>query len=335
MTNFDNLGYINNEMVIKNKKLSFFVDSLLVLVGGFLMALGFNLFLNPSEILPSGFSGIATLISVLFQRYLNVNISMAGVYIILNIFLYFFALKYMGKRFALLSLIGIISYTLFVEFVKFDILIPKDDLLFALYGGLLSGTGVGIMLRGRGSTGGSELLACIINRKFQTVSVGTVLIFINAVIIFASIFVYGISSALYSLIAIFLSGKVTDMVVAGAQSVRAYYIISPKNEEIANRIIGEVARGVTGINVNGMYTKASKNMLLVLVNRVQVPHLKYIVADVDTDAFMFSCPVSEVMGKGFIPLKKSRAFIYKPNKHKRKKYKLSGLQEKKTFKNKK
>ena len=89
MTNFIALGYIKHEMVIKNKNLAFFVDILLVIAGGFLLALGFNLFLFPSEILPSGFSGISTIISVLFQRYLNVNVSMAVVYIILNIILNF------------------------------------------------------------------------------------------------------------------------------------------------------------------------------------------------------------------------------------------------------
>ena len=173
-------------MVIKNKNLAFFVDSLLVIAGGFLLALGFNLFLFPSEILPSGFSGISTIISVLFQRYLNVNVSMAVVYIILNIILYICALKFMGKRFAVLSLIGVITYTLFVQFVKFDIGMAIDPLLFAFYGGLLSGVGTGIMIRGRGSTGGSELLACIINKKAPTISVGTVLICINAVVILAS-----------------------------------------------------------------------------------------------------------------------------------------------------
>ena len=320
-------------MVIKNKNLAFFVDSLLVIAGGFLMALGFNLFLFPSEILPSGFSGISTIISVLFQRYLNVNVSMAVVYIILNIILYICALKFMGKRFAVLSLIGVITYTLYVQFVKFDIGMAIDPLLFAFYGGLLSGVGTGIMIRGRGSTGGSELLACIINKKAPTISVGTVLICINAVVILASVLVYGISSALYSLISIYLTGKVADIVVAGVQSVRAYYIISSKNEEIAKRIIGEVARGVTGINVSGMYTKVSQTMLLVLVNRAQVPHLKYIVADVDNGAFMFSSPVSEAMGKGFIPLKKGRASLFKP-KHVRKRYDMFKATERKVFKKK-
>ena len=311
-------------MVIKNKNLAFFVDSLLVIAGGFLMALGFNLFLFPSEILPSGFSGISTIISVLFQRYLNVNVSMAVVYIILNIILYICALKFMGKRFAVLSLIGVITYTLFVQFVKFDIGMAIDPLLFAFYGGLLSGVGTGIMIRGRGSTGGSELLACIVNKKAPTISVGTVLICINAVVILASVLVYGISSALYSLISIYLTGKVADIVVAGVQSVRAYYIISSKNEEIAKRIIGEVARGVTGV---------SQTMLLVLVNRAQVPHLKYIVADVDNGAFMFSSPVSEAMGKGFIPLKKGRASLFKP-KHVRKRYDMFKATERKVFKKK-
>lgn len=310
-------------MVIKNRSLSFIVDSLLVIAGGFLMAFAFNIFLYPMDLLPSGFSGIATLISVIFQKYLNFNISMATVYIILNVFLYIFAWKTMGKRFALLSLIGIITYTIFLQFVKFDFgNIANDVILCCLYGGIITGIGAGLMIRGRGSSGGSELLACIVNKKLPSVSVGTVLIFINAIIIFVSIFVYGITSALYSLIAIYLTGKVADIVVAGVQSVRAYYIISSKNEEIANKILSEVARGVTGINVSGMYTKVSQTMLLVLVNRSQVSHLKYIVADTDSEAFMFSCPISEAMGKGFVPLKKGRAFLYKRyHKRIRKRYK--------------
>ena len=308
-------------MIIKNKNLKFIVDCLLVLVGGFLIAFAFNTFLFPSDILPSGFSGIAKIINVLFARYVGIDIPVSVVYILLNALLYILALKYMGKRFAILSLVGIVSYTLFLQFVNFNLPIENDALLFALYGGIIAGLGTGIMLRGRGSTGGSELLASIINKKFPNFTVGNVLICINAVVIFASILVYDVSSALYSLIAIFLSGRVADYVVAGVQSVRAYCIISYKNPEIAKRIMNEVARGVTGMNVSGMYTKASQTMLLVLVNRGQVSHLKYIVADCDENAFIFSCPVTEVSGGGFVPLKKNGMILYNYYKHRKKKYK--------------
>ncbi len=308
-------------MVIKNKQLKFIVDCLLVLVGGFFMAFAFNTFLFPSEILPSGFSGIATIISVLFAKYGGIDIPVSVVYILLNIILYILALKSMGKRFAILSLIGIVGYTLFLQFANFNINLTVDPLLFALYGGIIAGLGTGIMLRGRGSTGGSELLASIINKKYPNFTVGNVLICINALVIFASILVYGISSALYSLIAIFLAGRVADFVVAGVQSVRAYYIISYKNSEIAKRIMEEVARGVTGMSVSGMYTKASQTMLLVLVNRGQVAHLKYIVADCDENAFIFSCPVTEVSGGGFVPLKKNGTILYNYYKHRKRKYK--------------
>ena len=296
-------------MIVKNKKFQFCIDIFLIVLGTFFMSLGFNIFLVPNKLTPSGFSGLASLISVWIAGLTGVVIPTSILYLAMNIILFVFAIKFLGKRFAISTIIGIAFYTLFLEFIKFPTLsasLPDDLLLSSIFGGIIMGIGLGLVFRGKGSTGGSDLLATLINSKNPSVSLGTIVIFIDIIVIGLSIFVYGLEYSLYSLIAIYIMGKVSDIVVAGVQSVRAYYIISKHSDIIADRIMRQTSRGVTGLQVNGMYTKASKTMLMVLVTRAQVSTLKYIVADCDDSAFMFSTPISEAMGAEFVPIRKSK-----------------------------
>lgn len=321
---------ITLEDMIKNKKLKFALDCLMIIMGTFLMSLSFNIFLVPNKISPSGFAGLASLISVLCHKYFGFLIPTSVLYLAMNAVLYIFAFKLLGKRFAITSAIGIGFYALFIEIVKFDFVISDDLILCTIYGGVLMGLGLGIVLRGRGSTGGSDLLASIINAKKPEIPIGTVVIFIDMIVVGLSILVYGLAFSLYSLVAIWIMGKVADIVIAGVQSLKAYYIISTKNNQIADKIITDVARGVTSIPADGVYTSASRTMLMIVVNRSQVQHLKNIVADIDADAFMFCSPVSEAMGKGFLPLKKKRPLIYPLFREKR--VRRSTLKEEKRFK---
>lgn len=294
---------------MKNKALAMAIDITLILIGTFLMGLAYNVFLVPNMISPSGFAGLSSLVTYLIETNFGFYLSPAILYIGINIILFIFAVKYIGKRFAITSAVGVLGYSLFMEVLKIEPFVTEDLLLCAIFGGLILGLGLGLVLRGRGSTGGSDMLACIINKHFSSISLGTIVMAIDCVVIVASMLVYGLNFSLYSLIAIFVMGKVSDVVVAGVQSVRAFYIVSEKNDEIAKEILNKLPRGVTALKTQGMYTKNESTTLMCLVTNPQVPLLKQIVSSIDLNAFMFSTNVSEAMGKGFNSLKKPKSKI--------------------------
>ncbi len=294
---------------IKNKKAEYAVSIILLSVGTFFMAIGFSFFLAPIQIAPGGFSGIAALVVYAFS---DANIPMLPVgmlTLLLNVPLYWFSIRRLGKRFAVLSITGVISYAVFIDLTSILQSTPavygylkdiySEKLLCVLYGGVITGVGLGVVLRAGGSTGGSDMLAIVVNERKPTVSMGSVIMAVNVTVVLMSIFIYDIIPALYALICIILSSFVVDYVLEGIRAAKAYYIISEKSEEISQRILHKVHRGVTALKAQGMYTKHDKNVLMCIVTRTQVAELRRIVRDIDPKAFMFSTSVKEVIGEGF------------------------------------
>ena len=284
----------------------------LIIFGTFIMGAGFNLFFAPNNILLGGFGGLSTIISFLLSK-IGINISMSVLYLIFNSVLYIFAVKILGKTFAIYAIIGILGYSLFLEVCKFSA-ISNDLLLCCIYGSLCTGIGVGLVIRCGGSTGGGDMLGCVINRKIPKISVGWVTIFVNTVVMIISFFVYGLNLSLYSLIGIFISGKCSDIIIEGPKSVKAFYIISSKSEDISSQLINNLHRGVTGFEAYGKYSGNHLDVLLCLVSSYQIAKLKQIVYDVDKNAFLFSVSVKEAMGKGFHKLENRKSIIHKKDK---------------------
>ncbi len=299
-------------MKIKNKFLNHTVHVVLVLLGTFFMGTGFNLFFAPNNILLGGFGGISTIISDLLARG-NIHISMSIIYFGLNIILYIFAVKTLGKKFGIYAIIGIVSYSIFLEICKFPAA-SNDPLLCSIYGSLTSGIGVGIVIRSGATTGGGDMLGCIINHKNPKISVGWVTIFVNTIVIIISLVVYGLNQSLYSLIGIFIAGRVSDVIIEGPKSIKAYYIISDKAEEIADKLIHVLHRGVTGFDAYGKYSGKKLDVILCLVSGYQISELKQIVYESDPKAFLFSIPVKEALGQGFHKLEKKQTLVFKKQK---------------------
>lgn len=295
-------------LLTKNNLTNVF-DGLMVVVGTFLMGLSFNVFLNANKISPSGFSGLSAIISNVLAQHLNIHISASVFYLSINAILFLFSFKKLGLKFAINSAIGIASYSIFMEICNFDIGLIGEDwhlLLYAIYGGVIMGIGLGLVFRGHGSTGGSDMLANLLNKKFKFITVGNLVLIIDLIVIILSYFAYGeLTLAMYSLIAIYIMTKMSDMIVSGVQSLRAYYIISSKSNEIAQKIMYEAERGVTGFKSEGMYTHKEQNVLMTVVTRAESVKLRQLVASIDKKAFMYSCPVSEAMGTGFMSLAKN------------------------------
>ena len=300
---------------MKNKKKIVFryaLNVLTIMLGTFLMGVAFSVFLSPNNISPTGFSGIASLVSN-FAATKGVNINPSLLYMGMNLILFIIAFKSMGKEFIALSVLGVLSFSvsMFVcEFIKIDV--GSDLLLCALYGGIFMGFGAGLVIRSGGSTGGGDTIACMLKNRNAKITQGQVIVAIDVLIMTVSCFIYGINYGLYALITCVIMGYVCDTTINGVKAARAYYIITDKSDELSKAIMQNVNRGVTGLKATGMYQKMEHDMLLCIVTRNQVAVLKRTVKDVDPKAFMYSVNVTEALGVGFDPLVKKKTENEKP-----------------------
>ena len=290
--------------VFTKKNMGACFDALLVIIGTFLMGFSFNVFLNANKISPSGFSGLSAIISNVLVEKVGVYIPASVFYLGVNIILFIISYKNLGLKFAINSAIGIVAYSIFMEVCNFNIgLTGTDLLLYAVYGGVIMGIGLGLVFRGHGSTGGSDMLANLLGKKFKFLTVGNLVFIVDFVVVVLSFIAYNdLTLALYSLIYIWIMTKMSDVIVSGVQSLRAYYIISSSPDEMAEKIMKEIERGVTGFKTKGMYTNKEQNLLMTIVTRAESVKLRQLVASIDKNAFMYSSPISEAMGSGFMPL---------------------------------
>ena len=295
---------------MKNKKKIVFryaLNVLTIMLGTFLMGVAFSVFLSPNNISPTGFSGIASLVSN-FAATKGVNINPSLLYMGMNLILFIIAFKSMGKEFIALSVLGVLSFSLSMflcEFIKIDV--GSDLLLCALYGGIFMGFGAGLVIRSGGSTGGGDTIACMLKNRNAKITQGQVIVAIDVLIMTVSCFIYGINYGLYALITCVIMGYVCDTTINGVKAARAYYIITDKSDELSQAIMENVKRGVTGLKATGMYQKTEHDMLLCIVTRNQVAVLKRVVKDIDPKAFMYSVNVTEALGVGFDPLVKKQS----------------------------
>lgn len=328
----------------KREALTLVFQIFLILCGTFILGFGYCVFLSPYNIVPGGFLGLARIIHDVLAKIGFTYISTSVWYIILNAFLYIYAFVLLGWKFGLRSGVGILSYSFFTSIIsKFQIVSSIGHkfeiesaalgggslyILFAIYGGLLMGIGMGIVFRANGSTGGCDMLAVVTNRYFPTITTGQLVIVVDGLVVVLSAFAYSsLVLPLYALITIFICGKVSDLFVDGVRSLRAYYILTNKKEEIAQKIMTDVERGVTNIKCEGMYTHDEKDMLFVILRRSQVMQVKKIVKEIDPDAFTFSHNIKEAYGNGFLAYKPPKIEIAKLIKSKNKKVKHAHMKE--------
>lgn len=285
-------------MKIKNKFIKEILNFVFIIAGIILMGFAFNSFFYANNVAPGGFGGLAALISDLFLKLDWFYISPSLIYLFFNLLLIFFALKAQGLKYFLYSIFGILVYSFCIEFIKFDLNI-NDLFLASVFGALLMGIGTGLVVRGGGSTGGGEMLGKILSTYNPDLSIGKVIIIVDTIVLALSFATYGVVNSLYTLIAIFIAAKITDMVIDGNNGTKAYYIISDKYEEIAEVILNKLYRGATILEGKGVYSKNEKKILMCLLNKYEARNLKNLVFQIDNKAFLFCTSVSEAYGEGF------------------------------------
>ena len=270
------------------------VTSLLGLsVGAFLLAVGLVLFLEPNTIAPGGVTGFA----IVFKQIVNVPVYITNLAI--NIPLFIIGIIVLGKSFGWKTLYCTALLSLFLKIIP-EKLVTPDLLLASIFGGLVSGVGLGIVFKSGGTTGGTDLASSILNKFFPSLSIATFMMIIDVlVVIFAGVVDKKVETSLYSIISLFISIKVIDLILEGIGYLKGFLIITNKPKEISQRIMEDLERGVTLFKGIGMYTKKEKDVLLCIVNRSQFTKVKDIVYSIDKEAFIMVTEISEVLGEGF------------------------------------
>ena len=283
---------------LKNETFRFIVQMVVVALAGIVSGCVFKTFFEPQEIIPVGLSGLALIIHNLLIGAANIPTSI--IYLLFNVILFSFAFKFFGWRFIVLSLVGAGAYTLAMQFGYIEALATAstEKLLFAFIGGMISGACVGIALRFGGSTGGSDVLGALINKKFPKIKTGVCILILNVLILTLSVIISGVQTGLYALVIAVITSMSTNMFLDSAKRVVAYYIICNKDQEIANAILGKYHRGITRIDCQGIFSKKEKKLLLCLVPYEESSEMKKLIKRIDKDAFVFSSSANETLGEG-------------------------------------
>ncbi|MDI3280659.1 MAG: YitT family protein [Bacillota bacterium] len=268
-------------------------DYAAILLGAVLTALGLDLFLVPNRIAAGGVSGLATVI------HYWTGAGVGFIMLLINLPLLWASLRMLGHEFVVRTLFGTVALSIATDLLAFLPPLTLDPLLASFYGGILSGVGIGITLKWRGSTGGTDLAAALVHRSLKT-SVGQALLCIDfGIILLAGIAFRSAELALYALITLFLTSRTIDVVQEGMIYAKAAYIISDRTEEIARRVLHELGRGATILQGWGAYTGQERRVLLVIVARSEIAQLKEIVLTQDPRAFVVISEAHEVLGEGF------------------------------------
>lgn len=263
-----------------------------IVLGCIVGGAAYPLFLVPNGIAPGGLTGVATVLNYLFGAPVGVTS------LLMNVPLFLMGYKLMGGSFAFRSMIATVLFSLLIDLFRFPAL-TDDVLLASVYGAILLGVGLGLILRGGATTGGSDMIAKLVHHKMSFVSVGMILLFVDCTVIALAAFTMSTRAALYSLICIFVSSKVIDLVLAGFGSAKMCFVVSAQSAEIAGRIMKELDRGVTLLPAIGGYTGKETKALISVVDQKEVLAVKRIVREADARAFMFITDTHETLGEGF------------------------------------
>lgn len=268
----------------------------LVLLGSAIMAVGYTLFLIPHHFVPGGVSGIAIIVNYFTRLPVGILI------MVLNIPVFIFGIRIMGRKYGLRSLLGMVISSLLIDFF-YEVVHLKsatdNAVLAAIYGGFMLGIGLGLVFRGRASTGGSDIIGQILN-KYMGVSIGIGIMLVDFFIISASGLAYrNLEAPLYGYIVLFISTKVIDMILAGWNYTKLVIITSTKTEQIQDFILNTLDRSGTALKSRSLYLNRDGETIITVIHRKQMAELREFIKSVDDNAFVIINDTYAVLGKGF------------------------------------
>ncbi len=279
---------------MKQKILKGLTDYLYIAVGSFLFSFATSFFLVPFKISTGGVSGISTVL------YHSIGIPMSITSFVINGILFLFAFRILKKSSILKTLVAIVLFSLFLEVTAFLGCYTEDVLIASLFGGVLVGLGIGITILRDASTGGTDFAALMLRKFFPHISVANFILMIDLVVIASSGVVYkDYTCMFYSAISLYISTKVTDFILVRGDKAKSVYIVSKQSNIIAEAIIKNMQRGVTGVYSKGFYDDKDGMMLMCIVRSKEIPTLLRIVKQKDRSAFTVVSEVLKVKGEGF------------------------------------
>ncbi|GEO27120.1 UPF0750 membrane protein YpjC [Alicyclobacillus acidoterrestris] len=268
------------------------IQWLMIVAGGLIYSIGLNAFLIANHLAEGGFVGISVLLLYVFHLPVGVT------FFILNIPLLVVAWRIFGHEFVIKTTAGVLCVSVFSEVTKFIAVPTHDQLLAALYAGVVTGIGLGLIFRTGATTGGADIIARIL-RHYRGMAMGRTLFAIDLIVICVVIIIIGKQVAMYSLVALFVSSRVIDFMIEGAQNGKAVTIISDKHMAIVEEIHKQLERGTTLIQATGGYTGTDRQVVYCVVGREEVVRVQRIVHEIDPLAFMTISNVHEISGEGF------------------------------------
>lgn len=271
-----------------------------IIIGTTLMALAVNMFYAPMYMVTGGVSGLAIVIRDWTRGMVDGGVPIWITNVLCNIPLFLLAARVKGKQYIIQTLFATVSFTVALSIIPSFNLKFDDILLVSVFGGVLTGVGLGMVLPTQTSTGGADLLSAVLHEKHKHYTMAQFIMVIDAVIVSLGAAVFGLFRALYAVIAIYITSKVIDSIQEGLKFAKITYIISDQYEEIAKEVLKGLNRGATAISAKGMYTNQDKKMLFCVVSKKELVKVIAIVARIDAKAFLIVSDAREVLGEGFI-----------------------------------
>ena len=278
-------------------------EYLLIVAGTAVIAVSLQFFLDPDGMVPGGFTGIAIIVKELTKGIVPDGVPLWVTNLVLNVPMVPIALKINGWDFAKRTVVGSLLLSFWLAVIPYVQLMEEPDLfLTSVFGGVSMGIGVGLVFLGKGTTGGTDMCGAILHHFFPYISLPKLMQLLDVVITSVGIMVFGIRIALYSIIVVYLTAKVSDRIMEGSTSAKMLYIISDQSALIAEKIMEKIGRGVTGLQGRGMYTNQDKTILICVISPREIARIKDVVLEADSRAFVIVNDSREVLGEGFVEI---------------------------------
>lgn len=279
------------------------IDVMFDIAGSFALAVGIRCFAEKVNIAPGGISGVAIMIKYVF------NLPVGFLSLALNIPILILALKFIGKRFTFRTVRSLIISSVILDMIVTPYF-PQyegERMLGAVFSGVFMGLGLGIIFMRGSTTGGVDIISCLIERKFPYIPIGKALMLLDCAVLTVSIFVFrNFESVMFGLVALYCQTQVIDKIVYGGDKGHQVMCVSEKNDVIANRVINELGRSATFLTARGAYSNKDASVLMCVIRNREYAKLNEIINNVDSSAFVIVWEASQVMGEGFKPIVKDR-----------------------------
>lgn len=272
---------------------------LYIVIGTGIFAVSVQGVYDPCGMVVGGFSGIAIIVKELTGGLLKGGIPLGLTTLVLNVPLFLVALPLKGRRFIIKTLLATVLLSVWLVVLPPMDLVGGDFVLASIFGGLLCGVGIGMVLATGAATGGTDMLASVLQRFVPAYSIAQIMFVLDAIIIVGGALLFGLPSALYATASVYVTSKISDALVVGARYAKSVYIITSAPEAVAQAVFREVERGVTGLCGRGMYTGREKLVLFSVVAKKEIVRLKECIYRTDPDAFVIVTEAQEVNGEGF------------------------------------